>query len=696
MVGVSPAKNPLPSLPLAWHLTAVLLGFGALYRLLLQWDMRQELLNPPPFSTVSALWVHAWRDVVLAIGLGLLVAIAGKFTPPRRSLRIVAIVLWCLPLALIGAWYQAHLRLLTSLHIGLTWGILLESFGGGQWWSLMDNAHWRDIVFAATPVALWLASVALDRRYVRVRFGILAGSAAVVWVVGLLPGYLPDEFPSETGASPAVFTVVDFWQHRHEVADSDESPNISGNQGVGPKTAAKNVDEDGAPMPAGASMADATTVTDDEPNSAAPLAAGLRLTDPRVSDLPIPMKDLPKGAVKNWNVVWVIMESTGMRYFTGETTKGIETMPYLRSLAKDGWFLSHHRSPSNSSATSIFAQMSGLYPSPTIKMFSVQKDNYVPTLFSLLPTQYERFLVTPGKLSYFFPRYFLKHGGLEDLKGYEELPINKGGDELGLCKDEIETVSYFLSRLHKAKAPFAAVYYSFVAHWQYADYGPQYRRFAPNRPMDRYHNNLYLLDSQIKRIVEQLKQDGQLESTILVFAGDHGEAFGQHEHNWAHSRASFEENFATPAILWQPKVFSPKVDTRETLHIDLAPTVLDALGIPTDDALLQGESLFQRQLRRKVAFFWSNIGTVTAIRAGIKLNWALAEKRCWAFDLAKDPSERKPLTCDKFGDLLAIVKDYRDTQRAALPAYSAAAQKGEPYQGHRHPTQVAPAVDKSK
>jgi hypothetical protein len=629
---------------------------------------------------------HAWQDAALALAIALLAWGIGWLTARairHRGVRLTLGLLLALPmLAAIGANCQTHLRTIAALHSGVTWSLLKETLDAGEMGGVLTQAAWGDLLGVTLPVIAVMVSLAIFRHWPRMAWPAGLGAALVLTGGSLQLGQAaPPRLPAEVNASPVVFTASDFAAHwgDREDDDADDEP--------APTTLASHHRS----AAGGVAMGADTTETADESsgNSNAPPPAGeaLRLVAPEYVAQAQVERKLPAKAEKPWNIVWIVMESTGRRYLQGDSPKGLQPMPFLvDDLAKRGWWLAQHRSPSNSSATSIFAQMSGLYPSPTTKMFSVQKDVHLPTLFTFVGDSYERFLVTPGKLSFFFPRHFLRNSGLQEMHGYDELRQIPAMTSENAVRNEIDTVSFFLGRLKKAKPPFAAVYYSFAPHWEYLDYGPKYRRFSGGRAGDPKNNRMYLLDTQIKRIVQQLQDDGLLDSTILVLASDHGEAFGQHEHNYAHSRASFEENYSAAGVLVQPKLFPPQVIDRPTSHIDLLPTVLDALGVAYNDALLQGESLFQSAHRRKYQFLWGNENTVSALRNdGLKVQLAVGEQKCWAFDLSRDPKERSRLACGAYAKDLAVLKEYRERQRKMLPAYSAAHKRGEAFAGQQHP-----------
>ena len=229
------------------------------------------------------------------------------------------------------------------------------------------------------------------------------------------------------------------------------------------------------------------------------------------------------------------------------------------------------------------------------------------------------------------------------------------------------------------QVPVVAVYYSFIAHWPYPDYGEATHVLKPVRPINNYYNNLRHLDQQIERIYNHLKEHKLLDDTILVLAGDHGEAFGQHNHNYTHSRASYNENYRTPALLYQPRLFPPRVFTAPTSHVDILPTLLDALGLAYDGRRLQGESLYQDQFRRKYIFLYGNEDTVSSISENlIKLQISFKTSACWVFDLKVDPDEKKPLSCAPHREQQQALLLYRNNQRIALRRYNLQSQAAGP------------------
>lgn len=102
--------------------------------------------------------------------------------------------------------------------------------------------------------------------------------------------------------------------------------------------------------------------------------------------------------------------------------------------------------------------------------------------------------------------------------------------------------------------------------------------------LDIYDNSILWTDNLIGHLLDALDERGLRERTLIVFASDHGEAFGEHDGE-GHARNVYGEVTTTPFILSFPFRLSPGlvVDSRSE-NVDLWPTVLELAGLsPLDD-----------------------------------------------------------------------------------------------------------------
>jgi len=87
------------------------------------------------------------------------------------------------------------------------------------------------------------------------------------------------------------------------------------------------------------------------------------------------------------------------------------------------------------------------------------------------------------------------------------------------------------------------------------------------------------VDDSVGRIYDTLRASGELDNTLLLFAGDNGFLLG--EHGAIDKRTMWEESIRIPILARYPAlVKTPRVIEQMALNVDLCPTVLDVCGAP--------------------------------------------------------------------------------------------------------------------
>ena len=90
---------------------------------------------------------------------------------------------------------------------------------------------------------------------------------------------------------------------------------------------------------------------------------------------------------------------------------------------------------------------------------------------------------------------------------------------------------------------------------------------------------LWSLDQAIGSLLDQLQQQGQLDSTLILYMTDNGLLVG--EHRLAGKAVAYDEAVHVPfGIRYPPLVPAPRVENRLVANIDLAPTLYDLAGLP--------------------------------------------------------------------------------------------------------------------
>ncbi len=99
---------------------------------------------------------------------------------------------------------------------------------------------------------------------------------------------------------------------------------------------------------------------------------------------------------------------------------------------------------------------------------------------------------------------------------------------------------------------------------------------------DPYAGEVAYSDAMVGRIVEDLRSRGLLDSTLVAVVGDHGEGLGEHGEQ-THSLLIYNSTIHVPMLLYLPGLIpSGKTVAQLTRTIDLAPTILDYLGVSLD------------------------------------------------------------------------------------------------------------------
>jgi len=112
--------------------------------------------------------------------------------------------------------------------------------------------------------------------------------------------------------------------------------------------------------------------------------------------------------------------------------------------------------------------------------------------------------------------------------------------------------------------------------------------FAERFRADPYSGEIAYVDAELGKLFSSLEKSGGLDSTLLVITADHGEALGEHGEQ-EHGFFAYNSTIHVPLVICLPGAAPRRVPDLVS-HIDVFPTVCDALGIAAP-AGLAGRSL---------------------------------------------------------------------------------------------------------
>src|SRR5262249_31537836 len=95
-------------------------------------------------------------------------------------------------------------------------------------------------------------------------------------------------------------------------------------------------------------------------------------------------------------------------------------------------------------------------------------------------------------------------------------------------------------------------------------------------------------------LLQPLLDQSASRPTLVILTADHGEALGEHG-EMTHGLFAYEATLRVPLVVYQPRLVSPRVVSAPVRHVDILPTVLDAVGapLPGTPGTFDGRSLIE-------------------------------------------------------------------------------------------------------
>lgn len=121
--------------------------------------------------------------------------------------------------------------------------------------------------------------------------------------------------------------------------------------------------------------------------------------------------------------------------------------------------------------------------------------------------------------------------------------------------------------------------------------GEPKEEFDLEQILDLYDGCVKSFDDELGRILNYLDASGLARNTLIVIYSDHGMEFFEHE-TWGQGNSAIGDYSArVPVIVAGPQIAGPCRLDCVTRTIDLAPTLLDLLGLSEDTGRMDGVSL---------------------------------------------------------------------------------------------------------
>jgi len=262
-----------------------------------------------------------------------------------------------------------------------------------------------------------------------------------------------------------------------------------------------------------------------------------------------------------------------------------------------------------------------------------------------------------------------------------------GDDAVKLVEEQARTPDPFFLSLH-FNAP----------HWPWE--GPEDAKVAAElRKLNGTEGNIEIygrmvrsMDANIGRVVDSLRNTGQLDNTLIVFTSDNGgERFSDSWPFVGVKTELFEGGLRVPLIISWPSVLPRGVDSEQVATtMDFLPTLIGAADGVSDQSTsssVDGENLIgvlrgQQAIYPRKLFWRFKASQQAAVLDGDWKYLRIAGKE-YLFNVRRDGRERNDYR-DLFPDIFSkLKKDYEDWNSTMLP-YPANTKSGNPLWFHIH------------
>jgi arylsulfatase A-like enzyme/Flp pilus assembly protein TadD len=134
--------------------------------------------------------------------------------------------------------------------------------------------------------------------------------------------------------------------------------------------------------------------------------------------------------------------------------------------------------------------------------------------------------------------------------------------------------------------PFFVWIHFFDPHLPYDPPSPYREQF----PDDPYDGEIAYMDFYVGKILDKLRELGLLSNTLIILAGDHGEAFGEKQEK-GHGIFIYEHTMRVPLIFYaESNLPQGEIIESRVRLIDIMPSILDMLDTSLPESI-QGTSL---------------------------------------------------------------------------------------------------------
>jgi len=211
------------------------------------------------------------------------------------------------------------------------------------------------------------------------------------------------------------------------------------------------------------------------------------------------------------------------------------------------------------------------------------------------------------------------------------------GDEgLKIGRETMKPITEFIDTAQQEKKPFFLWYAPMMPHTPHTPperFLAKYRDIAPTLPVAKYWAMVEWFDETCGHLLDHLEKTGVADNTIVVYVADNGwiQEPGEERYAERSKQSPHEGGLRTPLMIRWPGKVKPQKSNDLAMSIDIAPTLMKAVGLKPASQM-QGVDLLDRRAREKRKEIFGECFTHNAVdldRPASSLRWRWVIERDW-------------------------------------------------------------------
>lgn len=307
---------------------------------------------------------------------------------------------------------------------------------------------------------------------------------------------------------------------------------------------------------------------------------------------------------ENKNFILILIDS--WRYLAFDSI----TMPNIFKFSEKCQVFENHFSGSNATRSGLFSLFYGI---PGIYWESALNNNTRPVFINLL--EEKNYLIStfssaslmnpPFHRTIFWNVNNIDLTALSDAPHYNDnvitqnyikhLTQNKKASKIPRFDFIFYDAMHSISHPSDFKGPFQP-------EWEYAKYEFLTNNTNPDKFYNLYKNSAYYVDSLVGMILKVLEKTNELENSIIILTGDHGQEFNDNKKNyWGHNGNYSRAQLHVPLLIYD-KNLTPKKYSHWTFHYDVFPSILiDYFNVKNNlSSFSYGAYLYRKSQRKQI------------------------------------------------------------------------------------------------